>query len=223
MTTAKSNRRRQREQEILDAAREVFLDKGFERASVGEIASRVGVVEGLVFRYFPTKRDLLDEVMRALYEPLIADVGDGFARIAGLRGRLRFIVWRHVRVYAETPGLARLVLHEVRTGPQYEQSVLHDLHVRYTGFLQETVRQAIADGELPREPDYELLRSMVYGGLEHLMWPVLYGNRPVDIERVADSYTDHVLHGFVGGTRTTGVDIENRLARLERLAGRRSS
>jgi AcrR family transcriptional regulator len=215
--TAKSARRRQREHEILNAARSVFLDKGFERASVGEIAARVGVVEGLVFRYFPTKRDLLNEVMRALYEPLIADVGDGFARLSGLRGRLRFIVWRHVRVYTETPGLARLVLHEVRTGPEYERSVLHDLHVRYTGFLRETVRQAVADGELDPALNYELLRSVVYGGLEHLMWPVLYGARQVDIEHVTDSFTEQVLHGL-GFVSPSDTDIEDRLARLERLA-----
>lgn len=210
----KSARRRQRENEILNAAREVFLDKGFERAAVSEIAARVGVVEGLVFRYFPTKRDLLNDVLRALYEPLIADVGEGFARISGLRGRLRFIVWRHLRVYTETPGLARLVLHEVRTGPDYFVSVLHELHVRYTDYLRQTLQQAVADGEVTASLDYELVRSMVYGGLEHLMWPVLYGNRKIDIEHLADSYTNHVLHG-IDGVQPPALRVEERLARLE--------
>lgn len=212
----KSVRRQQREREILDSAREVFLEKGFERAAVGEIATRVGVVEGLVFRYFPTKRDLLNEVLRALYEPLIADVGEGFARIAGLRGRLRFIVWRHLRVYTETPGLARLVLHEVRTGPDYPASVLHDLHVRYTDFLRQTLQQAAADGEVSASLDYELVRSIVYGGLEHMMWPVLYGHRQVNVEHLADTYTDHVLHGL-GGVQPPDSSMEARVARLEQL------
>ena len=48
-------RRLRRAGEILAAAREVFLDKGFERSSVAEIAARVGVVEGLVYTYYPTK------------------------------------------------------------------------------------------------------------------------------------------------------------------------
>jgi AcrR family transcriptional regulator len=215
---ARHIRRQQRESEILSAAREVFLAKGFERSSVSEIAARVGVVEGLVFRYFPTKRELLDEVMRALYEPLIADVGNGFARISGLRERLRFIVWRHVRVYAETPGLARLVLHEVRTGPEYEGSVLHELHVRYTGFLHQTIQQAITDGELDAEADYEPIRSLVYGGLEHLMWPVLCGYRQIDIEGVTDSFTEYVLRGL-GFASPRNPDVETRLVRLEHLLG----
>src|SRR5437868_4737534 len=99
-----SARRQRRAGEILAAARDVFLEHGFQGTAVSEIASRVGIVEGLVFNYFPTKRDLLHAVLRELYEPLIRDVSEGFERLQGLRARLRFIVWRHVRVYVETPG-----------------------------------------------------------------------------------------------------------------------
>ena len=45
--------------EIVAAARDTFLEKGFERAAVSEIAAKVGVGEGLLYFYFPTKRDLL--------------------------------------------------------------------------------------------------------------------------------------------------------------------
>lgn len=218
---AKTQRRQQREGEILAAAREVFLEKGFERASVSEIAARVGVVEGLVFRYFPTKRDLLNEVLCALYEPLISDVGEGFARISGLRGRLRFIIWRHVRVYTETPGLARLVLHEVRTGPEYSSSGLHDLLVRYTDFLRQTLVQAVADGELEADVDFEMVRSMLYGGLEHMMWPVLFGVRSVNVDTLADRFADGLLHGLhaphAEGTTSHAESVDARLSRIETL------
>ncbi len=132
-----SEKRQKRAGEILAAARQVFIEKRLpKKAAVSEIAQRAGIAEGLIFRYFPTKRDLLHEVLSEMYEPLIRDVEDGFSRLQGLRARLRFIIWRHVRVYVETPGLARLVLHEVRTGPDYAGSGLHALHVRYTQFAQ---------------------------------------------------------------------------------------
>jgi len=212
----KSVRRQQRELEILNAAREVFLEKGFERAAVSEIAARVGVVEGLIFRYFPTKRELLNEVLLTLYDPLIRDVGEGFARITGLSGRLRFIVWRHLRFYTENSGFARLILHEVRTSPDYSASVLHGLNVRYTDFLRLTLQQAITEGEVAETVDCVLLRAIVYGGIEHLMWPVLYGERKVDVERLADTYTDQILTGLPRHSKTA-LGIEDRLARLEQL------
>lgn len=186
-------RRMRRAAEILAAAREVFLEKGFDRSSVSEIAARVGVVEGLVYTYYPSKRELLNAVLRGMYEPLIADLEDKFSRLHGVRSRLRFLIWRHLRVYVEDPNLSRLVLHEVRTGPEYFQSVLHDLHVRYTAFLLRTVKEAIAEGELRPDTDAELLRAMVYGGIEHRMWGTLFGRGSVDVEAMADRYTEMVL------------------------------
>ena len=224
-------RRMRRAVEILAAARQTFLDKGFARASVSEIAAKVGVVEGLVYSYFPTKRDLLNEVMRGMYEPLIRDIDEGFSRLHGLRSRLRFLIWRHLRVYVEEPSLSRLVLHEVRTGPEYFKSVLHDLHVRYTAFLMRTVREAVASGELPQDTDEEMIRGLVYGGIEHRMWAVLFGRGTVDVEDAADRYTDIVLRGILppGKVNLTTVsgehapslasrdDVERRLARLEKI------
>lgn len=222
-------RRLRRAAEIVAAARETFLDKGFEKASVSEIAAKVGVVEGLLYSYFPTKRDLLNEVLGGMYEPLISEIEDGFSRLKGLRSRLRFLIWRHLRVYVEDPGLSRLVLHEVRTRPEYFNSALHDLHVRYTAFLMRTVRDAIASGELQKDTDGEMIRGMVYGGIEHRMWGVLYGRDTVDVEVAADRFTDMVLRGIqpagepevvsvaVPPVASSREDIERRLERLEKL------
>lgn len=212
-----SERRQKRAGEILAVAREMFLEKGFEHTAVSEIAARVGVVEGSVFSYYATKRDLLHDVLRELYEPLIRDVGDVYARLHGLRARLRFIVWRHVRVYVETPGLARLVLHEVRTGPEYASSGLYAMHQRYTQYVRLALEDAARDGELASTVDVEMTRSMLYGGLEHLMWPALHGKHRVDVDLVADRYTDLMLQGLQPAHARGQDNVEVRLARLEAL------
>jgi len=221
-------RRMRRAAEIINAARDTFLEKGFERASVSEIAAKVGVVEGLLYSYFPTKRDLLNEVLRGMYEPLIREIEESFSRLQGLRSRMRFLVWRHLRVYVEDPGLSRLVLHEVRTRPEYFNSALHELHVRYTAFLMRTVRDAVAQGELPADTDAEMVRGLVYGGIEHRMWGVLFGRDTVNIEVAADRFTDMVLRGIqpAGQSHVYSTpapaelgrdEIERRLALLEKI------
>ena len=221
-------RRLRRAAEIIAAARDIFLEKGFERASVSEIASKVGVVEGLLYSYYPTKRDMLNEVLRGMYEPLIQEMEEGFNRIDGLHSRMRFLVWRHLRVYLEDPGLSRLVLHEVRTRPEYFNSALHGLHVRYTEFLMRTVRDAVVDGELPKDTDSAMVRGIVYGGLEHRMWGVLFGRDSVDLELETDRFTKMVLRGILPETHSelvstastlnpSNADIERRLQRLEKI------
>jgi AcrR family transcriptional regulator len=221
---ATTPRRALRTAQIVDAARDVFVQKGFEHAAVSEIAARVGVVEGLVYAYFPSKRELLHEVLRRMYAPLIDEVDRGYQRQTGLRSRLRFLVWRHIRFYVEEPGLARLALHEVRVGPEYLASGLHDLNVRYTGFLKRAVQDAVRDGELADDADVDMIRSAVYGGLEHLLWPTLFGRRRIDVEATAERFTAMLMHGLLAAPAAPPAgrqdpQTEARLARLETLLG----
>lgn len=57
-----------RRREILDTAMDLFAEKGFEGASMRDIARRMGTAPGLVYHYFDSKRKLLDEAMERYVE-----------------------------------------------------------------------------------------------------------------------------------------------------------
>jgi len=63
MTLTREDKKRiiikQRKQQILDAAREVFSKKGFDKATTAEIAQTAGIAEGTIYNYYQSKRDLL--------------------------------------------------------------------------------------------------------------------------------------------------------------------
>ena len=63
----------ERAAEIMRCARALFCERGFEKTSTADIAQRAGVVEGTLYRYFPTKRDLLVRVVEDFYEEILAD------------------------------------------------------------------------------------------------------------------------------------------------------
>jgi AcrR family transcriptional regulator len=62
-----------RRQEILDAARAVFRENGFDKAHMSEIAERSGVAKGTVYLYYNSKLALLDALCNQ-YQEMIADV-----------------------------------------------------------------------------------------------------------------------------------------------------
>lgn len=59
-----------REEEILEAAVKIFSEKGYSAATTSEIAKEAGIAEGTIFRYFKTKKDILNKVMIKLTEIL---------------------------------------------------------------------------------------------------------------------------------------------------------
>jgi AcrR family transcriptional regulator len=70
---AQRNRRR-----VLDAAEELFAEAG-NVATIEDIAKRAGVGVGTVCRHFPTKQELLDEVLTQTFRELVADADEALA------------------------------------------------------------------------------------------------------------------------------------------------
>lgn len=61
-----TNRERQAEQrrnQLIDAALDLFAEKGVDGATIKDIATRVGVAQGLVYHYFASKEDLLSAII----------------------------------------------------------------------------------------------------------------------------------------------------------------
>jgi len=195
--------------DILVAARQTFLSRGFHAAAVAEIARALGIAEGTIFKYFPTKRDLLNKVIEHWYGDLFGDYSKELGPIQGAKNRFRYLVWRHLRTVAEWPEMCRLIFTEVRVQPDYAQSPLHEMNHRYTGLLVDIVRQGIRSKEFRADASPELIRDLVYGGIEHHAWRFLYGNGELDPKRVADQLTDLVCSGVETGKAST-VSLDTR-------------
>ena len=62
----------EKQKQVLDAALQVFAERGFSATSTGEIAKRAGVAAGTVFRFYKTKKDLLIGVVTPLFRRFVA-------------------------------------------------------------------------------------------------------------------------------------------------------
>lgn len=76
--TRKAREFRQREQQILDAALELFLELGEDRVTVEMIADRVGIGKGTIYKHFETKNEIYLLLMLRYEE----DLGALFASIS---------------------------------------------------------------------------------------------------------------------------------------------
>lgn len=231
MDTRVRNRRRKLERrgEMLDCALGVFGERGFEGASMAEIAHRAGVVEGTLYLYFRNKRDLLDAVFVRFYEDAIASLEPRLRTLSGTRDRMATIIESHLRVPAEQPALAKLLLQDMRTHTGYFGTELHGLNRRYTRFFVDVLRQGQASGEIAPEIDARVVRDLVYGGIEHLTWRLIHGGVRIDVPTLTRSLTDMAMRAAgVMPVASPGVLAEARvpggaeavLARLDAAATR---
>lgn len=69
---SRADRRRATEARILDSARELFAEKGFDRTTIRAVAATASVDPALVIQYFGSKRELFSQAVRVSPAPLTA-------------------------------------------------------------------------------------------------------------------------------------------------------
>jgi AcrR family transcriptional regulator len=98
---------------ILEAAMELFADRGIGHAPTSAISSVAGVAEGTLFTYFKTKDDLLNELFRELRKEMDRELVD-YPFTADACTRLRFIWDRFLTLALKFPKRHR-VLRQLRS------------------------------------------------------------------------------------------------------------
>lgn len=64
-----------RRNEILDAAEQLFVTKGFDKTSTGDILERVGIARGTLYYHFRSKEEILDAMIERMTETLLRGAG----------------------------------------------------------------------------------------------------------------------------------------------------
>ncbi|HEX7940413.1 MAG TPA: TetR/AcrR family transcriptional regulator [Gemmatimonadaceae bacterium] len=147
----------ERPRQIIDAALEVFGERGLAGARLEDIAHRAGVSKGTIYLYFPNKEALFCEMIRQMVS---AGLVDTQARIFAASGspteQLRAYV-RAVWEYLRSPifeKVYRLMMGEIHNFPSLQQFYLEEVSQRSLRFAAEIVRRGIAAGEFrPQDPD----------------------------------------------------------------------
>lgn len=196
MPAISPQRMRDRYDAILGAATRVFAEKGYQTASITEIAQKADISDGLIYKYFTNKRDLLEQVLTAFYERSIAGIETKVAKAGNFEQRLYALISEHLHVFIEDIDLCRLFISEVRTASDYRGSAIQQLNRRYTSILIKIVDAGIAEGEILPDIDPRLVRDMLFGAIEHSSWRHVNGTRPLDVPRLARSMTEVLVNGL---------------------------
>lgn len=212
--------REQRTSDILRAAEEVLEQFGYENAAVAEVARRAGVVEGTVYHYFETKRELYVAVAEAWYKRVL-DNTPPVANRKGIHAALREVILRELLIIRENPSIVRFILMEVRPNADYRHSKLFAMSRKFTSEITKVLTDGIASGALIEHVPMRDARDMIFGGIEHRTWAYLRNEGDFDAEEAADAISLIIYNGLrnneLAAKDAADDALRERVARLERV------
>jgi len=196
----------EREKRIFDAAVEVFSQKGYEAATTRDIAETAGVAEGTIFRYYKTKKGLLQKILIKFADLLFIDfalrpVEEIFEKsIDGdLKQVMREIILDRMAMVEKIYPMASIIFSEIFFKEDIREALLQKIVPRilaaFESFHGVMVKRGLMRSDIPSDRIFRCVfaNALVFVA-QYKLSPVK--PTPEEFENDFESFFDIILNGI---------------------------
>jgi TetR/AcrR family transcriptional regulator, fatty acid metabolism regulator protein len=155
--------------QILDAGVRVFARQGYHGTRVSDIADEAGVAYGLVYHYFKSKDQVLNELFSERWSLLLAAIETTDADDIAPREKLWAVASFIIDSYRHDPELMKVIIVEVtRAANSFGRTHLPEIREAYDG-IAGIVEKGQASGDFRTDIDPSFASMSFYGAIEQLL------------------------------------------------------
>jgi AcrR family transcriptional regulator len=187
--------KKERRQELLRAARDVFAKKGYHDAKVEDVCAAAGVAKGTYYLYFKDKRAVLEELVDGLFVRLAAAilrVDPGLDVPAQVQHNIRAIV----AVFLDDPALTRILLsYAAGLDPAFVKKVADFYEV-----VRKQLGEALRDGQglgIVAPGDADFYATMTLGALKEVLLEASHEAKPRHREEIVGKLFGFLEAGYL--------------------------
>lgn len=207
LTEGDDKKKTDKHAKILEAAIEIFSEKGFAATSTSEIAQKAGVAEGTIFRHYKTKKDLLLSIAGPIATKLVAPfLMRDFAKLLDLPYNqadefFRAIARDRIVFARKNAKLIKILFHEVPFQPELMEQVKSLLTNIVVTRVEKIVIHFQEQGQIIEAPPWRVIRTAVSMFIGMILFHVfLVPEFPFDEEEEIDRTLDILMHGIARRT-----------------------
>ena len=203
-TPQRQRRKEARPQELLDAALDLFVERGFAATRSEDVAARAGVSKGTLYLYYPSKEELLKEVVRHNVINQIAEGIDIARQFAGSSADLLAVMlrlWWDRIGETRASGIIKLMTSEVRNFPEIAQFYVDEVIAPSNQMFVKIIERGIARGEFRADlnvPEvvHAIIAPMVLMAMNKHSLGACSTAFLLDPKAITEALIDLALHGL---------------------------
>ncbi|MDA9901581.1 TetR/AcrR family transcriptional regulator [Gammaproteobacteria bacterium] len=204
---------------IVESARKVFCASGFEKGSIENIAKVAGIAEGTIYRYFESKRSLLEEVVRRHYDLFFDDIQKSLASIESPSNRLRYLIHRTLLLILEDRGMCRLrTLYRLLENNELP-SLTRNQNLRMADMMAHEIKSGMKDGSFRSDTSPSIVCYMIGGALELTEFSYVQTGTAIDADETTESIWQ-TIHGGINSKDATEESLARLVERLTQVTDR---
>ncbi len=189
-----------RPDEVLDAALDLFIEKGFAATRVEDIAARAGISKGAVYLYFPSKEKILEGLVQRAILPIANSALSSLRTIEGdprpiMTGVLKMLGQRLAD--ARLLAIPKLVVREVLGYPELAQMYRREVLDRVMPVIEGLIIQGIAEGYFRPVDPRLTIRSIIGPMMLHVVLAEVFAiGTDISMEQLIDNHITILFDGL---------------------------
>jgi AcrR family transcriptional regulator len=192
-----------RPQELLAAALDLFVERGYAATRLDDVAAKAGVSKGTLYLYFTNKEELFKAVVRENVLPVIGeaegmvDAYEGAS--AGLFRDIALGWWARIG-NTKLSGITKLIMAESGNFPEVAQFYHDEVITRGNAMITRMLERGIERGEFRAVDVTQTMNVVIAPMLMLMMWKHSFGAcacGPISADEYLDTFIDLVLNGLM--------------------------
>lgn len=175
-----AEKKTERYEEIIRAAFDVFIKKGFHQTKMEEIARKAGVGKGTIYEYFPGKKELFCGMVKQCMTWYYHTIEQGAKKDGDFRQKLVNMMDAHLKFAAHARSLTNLMFHDFAYISRDLHKWIIEGQKKMVRMVEDILQQGIDEGVL-RQIDVHLAAVMFLTS-----WRVFF------IESIFDNNNDEI-------------------------------
>lgn len=189
-------RESEKRRRIITSAIKIFGEKGFQNATIAEIAKDAGIGDATIYEYFKSKEDMLLEIPVEITKELIPQINEHMMGINGAFNKLRKFIWWYINFLEKNPGYGSIVLLELKTSKAYISTEAYQSARNFYQIILDIIKEGQEEGLIKKEINIYLARSICVGAIEHIIIRWLLKDRKYSPTQYADELADLLIDSF---------------------------
>ena len=181
--------------EILEAAAQIFSQKGFHAASMQDIAAAVHLQKASLYYHVNSKQEILLDLLDQALDLLIDRLSEVVSQPLQPREKMRLAMRTYLQALVDYKDLASVLLLEYRSlePEQYQRHLPR--RDRFEGLWRELIREGVAQGSFACDDPALAVRAL----LGVMNWTITWyrADGPLEPSEIAEQFADLFLLGLI--------------------------
>jgi len=166
---AKNNSKEHTRERIVNSAKKLFAEQGYQKTTVVDISRQAGLSEAALYDYFQGKEDLLLMIPDLWVSELLRDLDEQLFGIKVAVNKLRKYLWWYMRRVEQSPLDAKIVYLFLKTNANFLNTEVYANVKNFYAYLVEIFEEGRQSGEMKADLNSRAARDIFVGTMDHVI------------------------------------------------------